>query len=448
MKKVNPPELPAGKEVAVIFSEIINKIARRKMDRSMRFRTGGSVDISPTGSEPKLLYLHIPFCERLCPYCSFNRVQFREELGKPYWRALQQEIGLYKKAGCDFTAVYVGGGTPTIQIEELEDTLGLLKQTFSIRQISVETNPNHLQPRYIDILKRSGVNRLSVGIQSFDAGLLQAMERYDKYGSGPEIVGRLKSVLGEFETLNADMIFNFPTQTGENLERDLDILIESGVDQITYYPLMVSDSTRETVARNLGKVDYSREAAFYRQIVDKLRTLYDFSSVWCFSRRSAARDKKSQSRIIDEYIISYDEYAGLGSGSVGYLNGTCYANTFNIETYIAQVNRGDLPIMATRSFDPGERAFYDFLMQLFGMKIDFDMLRKKYGDAVFRNLWYPLAGMRLIGGIGNSFGKYYVTDRGRYYALIMMREFFIAVNNFRDFCRSERTETLSQAQNR
>lgn len=376
--------------------------------------------------KPRLLYVHVPFCERLCPYCSFNRTVYEEDLGRAYWQALRREIQLYKSLGFDFQGVYVGGGTPTIRPDELEETLALIKGTFSIEEVSVETNPNHLTERYLEVLKRSGVKRLSVGIQSFDENLLKEMGRFEKYGSGPEILQRLKDAAGIFDTLNADMIFNFAAQTPDILDRDLDALLESQVDQITYYPLMVSDSTRQLMEKNMGRVDYSREESCYKQIVRRLVPPYRLSSVWCFSRRAA---------LVDEYIISYDEYAGLGSGSFGFLDGICYANTFNIEEYIARVNRGELPLMASRSFETNDRVLYDLLMMLFGLHLDFKSFESKYGRSVWNHLWLPFLGLRLIGAIGNRMGDYYVTDRGRYYALIMMREFFIAVNNFRDFCR-------------
>jgi coproporphyrinogen III oxidase-like Fe-S oxidoreductase len=395
----------------------------------MRFEEGVAPRIPEvTQQMPRLLYLHIPFCEKLCPYCSFNRIIFDESLCRDYFRALRLELLLYKKRGFDFQGIYVGGGTPTVLIDELEDTLALARESFRIREISVETNPNHLTDANIAALKRVGVNRLSVGIQSFDNGLLKAMDRFDKYGSGEAIRDRLKQVLGQFDTLNADMIFNFPAQSMDILNRDLDILMEIGVDQITYYPLMVSDSTRQVVSKTLGRVDYRQEERFYHRIVKRLVPAYRFSSAWCFSRKTA---------MIDEYIVDYDEYAGLGSGSIGYLNGTCYANTFNIRQYIAQVGRGELPLMASRDFGIKDQIRYDFLMKLFGMKLDIPAMLKKYGDRFFRHIWLDLVAFRLAGGLRYDPPDYYLTPSGRYYWVIMMREFFISVNNFRDFCREQ-----------
>lgn len=399
----------------------------------MKFEDGKTPVLAPgTGEAPRLMYIHIPFCEKLCPYCSFNRFAFDESLCREYFRALREELLIYGDKGYNFGGLYAGGGTPTILIDELAETVALARKTFSIREVSVETNPNHLTEDNLQILREMGVNRLSVGIQSFDDRLLKEMERYDKYGSGEEIADRLIKALGRFDTLNADMIFNFPSQTLESLKSDLDILTKTGVDQVTYYPLMVSDSTRRIVAETLGAVDYRKEALYYREIVRHLEKNYRFSSAWCFSKKTG---------MIDEYIVDYDEYAGLGSGSVGYLNGTCYANTFDIRQYIRQVDRrkGALPLMAGREFSLQDRARYDFLMKLFGMKLDVPSIQARYKGRFFSYTWPLLIAFRIAGGVRYYPPELYLTARGRYMWVVMMREFFTAVNNFRDFCRSRIT---------
>jgi hypothetical protein len=91
--------------------------------------------------------------------------------------------------------------------------------------------------------------------------------------------------------------------------------------------------------------------------------------------------------------------------------------------------------MASRTFAIFDRVLYDLLMMLFGLRLDFAALAKKYGSVAWAYLSLPFLFLRLTGAVGNRMGSYFVTDRGRYYALITMREFFIAVNNFRDFCR-------------
>ena len=392
----------------------------------MRFEGRGAPHVPPPGEpRPRLLYLHIPFCEKLCPYCSFNRVPFEEALCRAYFRALRREIGLYRERGYDFGGVYIGGGTPTVLIDELAETIAKARSTFSIRELSCETNPNHLTEERLTILQQAGVDRLSVGVQSFDDHLLRKMDRYEKYGSGEEIAGRLRQTLGRFRTLNADMIFNFPTQTEAMIEKDLETLLAIGIDQVTWYPLMVSDSTRRQVTQAFGPAGRGQEARLYRRIAGRLVPPYRFSSAWCFSRKEA---------MIDEYVVDYGEYAGLGSGSIGYLNGVCYANTFSIEAYIARVQRGELPLAAARVFSLRDRIRYDFLMELFGTRLDLVALERKYGAALWR-LWPDLWAFRLIGAVTRKGGHLVLTDRGRYIWVLLMREFFTAVNNFRDYCR-------------
>jgi coproporphyrinogen III oxidase-like Fe-S oxidoreductase len=191
---------------------------------------------------------------------------------------------------------------------------------------------------------------------------------------------------------------------------------------------MVSDSTRAKVMETLGRVDNRQEERFYHLIAGRLVPAYRFSSAWCFSRKEA---------MVDEYIVDYDEYAGLGSGSIGYLNGVCYANTFDIREYIAKVCRGELPLAAARVFSLRDRIRYDFLMKLFGTRLNMADLRKKYGGALLGCLWPDLAGFFLMGALSRRGPDIVLTKRGRYTWVVLMREFFTAVNNFRDYCRGE-----------
>ena len=413
----------------MLIEKFITYIAREKNASYLQFSAPEIPTIPENKSDsPTLLYVHVPFCEELCPYCSFNRVVFRDDLARPYFDALRKEIIMYRDLGYAFNGLYVGGGTPTVLIDELSETIDLIRQTFPVREISVETNPNHLTDTNLRILKESGVNRLSVGVQTFDNDLLKAIERYHKYGSGEEVVDRIRATQGIFQTLNIDMIFNFPIQTMSILANDLSTLVDLEVDQITYYPLMVSTSTEAAMKRKLGVVDYNRGRSFYEKIIGTLLPHYRPSTAWCFSRTQAP---------IDEYVVNYEEYAGLGSGSIGYLGGSAYANTFDIGEYIAKINQGIMPIAGKKNFSLQERLRYDFLMKLFGMKLDLDYLAIRYGHSIYKYLWPEIAFFRLVGGLKRHGNMLTLTEKGQYYWVLMMREFFIGVNNFRDFCRSE-----------
>jgi coproporphyrinogen III oxidase-like Fe-S oxidoreductase len=381
----------------------------------------------------------VPFCESLCPFCSFHRVQFREDKARGYFEALRQEITSYHARGFSFGDVYVGGGTPTILPEELVRTLELIRSLWPVRTISVETNPNHLNDEVLSALKCAGVGRLSVGVQSFDDELLKQMQRYGPYGSGAAIRARLAHAQGCFRTLNVDMMFNFPQQTRASLEQDLATLLALRVDQVSFYPLMTAPSARRKMQQTFGAADGGHTYQYYERILAAMGPEYEPSSAWCFSRR--ARDTGS-APMIDEYITDTEDYVGVGSGSFSYVNGWMHSTTFSLNQYRERLAAG-LPAI-TRSTPLGlrERMRYDFLVRLFGMSLPYDYMRRKYG-AVFWVLMAPeLTAMRLLNATRHDRDAIRLTPLGMYVWVLMMAEFFNSVNAFRDEMRLHIREEL------
>ena len=117
----------------MLIERFIASYARKKNESYLQFAPSASSAIPcSSGDIPTLLYMHVPFCEELCPYCSFNRVTFQEGLARSYFSALRKEILMYKELGYNFKALYVGGGTPTVLIDELEATISLTREKFNI----------------------------------------------------------------------------------------------------------------------------------------------------------------------------------------------------------------------------------------------------------------------------------------------------------------------------
>jgi menaquinone C8-methyltransferase len=374
-----------------------------------------------------LLYVHVPFCPALCPFCSFHRVVLRDDKARRYFAALRTQIRQYAEAGFRVGSVYVGGGTPTAVPDELEQTLELINGLFGRQSFSVETNPSDLTPAVTGMLQRAGVERLSVGVQSFDDGLLRAMGRYEKYGSAAAIREHLAAVADTFPTLNIDMIFNLPGQTRSMLEHDLDILAgELRAQQVSFYPLMVTGSTRLAMRERMGGYGANREREYYRLIQRRLAPDYCASSAWCFSRGKAA---------IDEYIVTDDEYLGAGSGAFGYYQGLLYSNTFSLNRYGQLTGTWHSPVTMARQMSEVEQMRYDFLTRLFGLSLDKAFVRRKYGPRFERRLWREIAFFRCIGALRDTGSRLELTERGMYYWVVMMREFFTGVNRFRQQMR-------------
>jgi coproporphyrinogen III oxidase-like Fe-S oxidoreductase len=403
-----------------MLDRLLETFFRREAARSMRLRP--SAGIAQVPAAPVFLYLHVPFCEVLCPFCSFHRVRHRPDKSRTYFHALRREIAQYHERGFRFSGVYVGGGPPTSAPEELAETLALLASYGPLGEVSVETNPKDLQPHVLELLVQAGVQRLSIGVQSFDDGLLREMDRYDKYGSSAEIREHVALAAPLFRTVNVDMIFNLPHQTPAMLDADIDAVMATRANQVSFYPLMTSASVERKMQKTMGLPDRSRMRRYYRRLLARLRPEFTASSAWCFNRGG---------RGIDEYVVSSPEYVGLGSGAFGYLDGRLYASTFSLHSYVEHVERGRTGITGERLLGRREGMRYDLMMRLMGLSLDRAWVRARYGMDFERTLAPELAALRLYGAVHADERGWRLTDRGMLLWVAMMSAFYESVNEFR-----------------
>jgi coproporphyrinogen III oxidase-like Fe-S oxidoreductase len=409
------------------FERPFLSILQREYSAAMRFAEDDASDVMPAApAGPCQLYVHIPFCEVLCPFCSFHRVKYNESKTPRYFEALRREIRLYHELGFRFSDVYVGGGTPTVNAGELLATLDLVRSLSPVKSMSIETNPNHLDPDSLRRYRDAGVTRLSVGVQSFDDGLLRGMDRFEKYGSGALIRERLAAARGVFPTLNVDMIFNLPGQSLAMLDADLDALLALEVDQVSFYPLMTAPTARYKMERSMGRSDPRLRHAMFERVLDRLAGHYHPNSAWCFSRDHG---------MFDEYIIDQDDYVGVGSGAFSYVGGAMYSTTFSLNHYCRRVEGGQSGITQRRTLGLKERMRYDFLVRLFGGQLRRDYIEKRYGKAFALRMAPELLAMRLIGATRHDREGLRLTRRGMYCWVLMMAEFFNAVNDVREQMR-------------
>ena len=386
-----------------------------------------------------LLYMHVPFCQRLCPYCSFNRYPFRPEIAAPYFASMRKEMLMLKDLGYDFESVYVGGGTPTIMIDELCETIDLARETFSIKEVSSETNPNHLAPEYLQKMK-GRIQRLSVGVQSFDDGLLKQMDRYDKYGSGAEILERIAEATPCFDSLNVDMIYNFPSQTEDILFSDLEKLALCGCTQTTFTPLYVSSATARKIASTLGTVGHDREYRYYRIIEGVLAggedPLFENRTSWTYARRDHV-EHATQSLLIDEYSNAHEEYPAIGSGSVTHLNGNIYVNTFGLREYNDCIAQGRMSVMGKCKVGKRDLMRYRLMLPLHSLRLDKREFQRDFGCTVEAGLPAEMAFLRLAGAFAtDDADEATLTPKGRYLATVMYRQFLSGMSNLRDQARN------------
>ena len=415
-------------------------LSERILTPLLRFVTREAFQLEATGAiefpGPKpgrryMLYIHVPFCDVLCPYCSFNRFAYKEEAARAYFVSLREEMRMVAALGYRFRSLYFGGGTPTLLLDELIPTIDLAKELFGIKDISCETNPNQLEPAMAERLA-GRVQRMSVGVQSFDSTILHKVSRLERFGDGEEILKRIHSVAGMFQSLNVDIIFNFPGQTKGVLLNDIECAMGSGANQVTFYPLMSPRSVVKTLKQTVGVVTYGQEYEDYRLILERMAGEYEQTTGWSFSRKDGG--------LIDEYIVDTEEYVGLGSGAFSYLDGTIYVNTFSLQNYGQAIEAGRRPIMGSKSYSRHNQMRYHFLMDLFGLGLNRKQFRERFGLPVEFGLPAELTYFAGNGALDFSDPAVIrLTTKGKYLLVVMMREFFIGINEFRDQARQSLT---------
>ena len=379
----------------------------------------------PQPGHQYLLYAHIPFCKTLCSYCTFHRFLFKEHKAREYFVNLRKEMDYVKALGYDFTSMYIGGGTTTILEDELIRTIEHARTLFpGIKEVSCETDPLQIATPTFRNLKGL-VDRMSIGVQSFNDDILKMTERYDKFGSGALIYERLQEALELFPTTNVDMIFGFRGQDLEMLQRDMDLLVELNPRQITTYPLMVTSQTRKSVKQTIAAKGIEL-ADQYAVIMNTLGTHYRQLTSWTFGR--------THDEGFDEYVVDHDEYLGVGSGAFSFLGSSLYVNTFSLRRYNERIKEGKTGVERRRQFDKHAVLQYRLLLGLFSARLSRKYFREIHGVDLDKALFKEMLGLRIAGAIKDNPedpDNLIVTDAGKFLGLVMMKAFYSGMDNVR-----------------
>lgn len=420
------PQVRIGKLMPIWMINLTDRIMQYYIDRYLN--CDPVVLDRPPEPQPGhqyLLYAHIPFCKTLCSYCTFHRFLFKEHKAREYFVNLRKEMDYVKALGYDFTSMYIGGGTTTILEDELIRTIEHARTLFpGIKEVSCETDPLQIATPTFRNLKGL-VDRMSIGVQSFNDDILKMTERYDKFGSGALIYERLQEALELFPTTNVDMIFGFRGQDLEMLQRDMDLLVELNPRQITTYPLMVTSQTRKSVKQTIAAKGIEL-ADQYAVIMNTLGNHYRQLTSWTFGR--------THDEGFDEYVVDHDEYLGVGSGAFSFLGSSLYVNTFSLRRYNERIKEGKTGVERRRQFDKHAVLQYRLLLGLFSARLSRKYFREVHGVDLDKALFKEMLGLRIAGAIKDNPedpDNLIVTDAGKFLGLVMMKAFYSGMDNVR-----------------
>lgn len=275
-------------------------------------------------NKPQSLYIHIPFCDHICTYCDFTKLFYFQKYEEEYLNSLIKEIESYHIN--KVKTLYFGGGTPTsLSDEGFERILTFAKQYLDKDyEFTVEANVENLTESKLLIMKKCGVNRLSIGVQSTNNELLKEIGRNHTFEDASAAVSLAKS-LG-FDNINIDLIYGFKHQSLRQLKKDLANFIELDIDHISIYSLIIEPGS---ILYTEG-VKEQREGAsrkFYETILKTLRAHgYERYEISNFARNGK----------YSRHNMTYwknQEYYGCGLGASGFVNGNRYTNTKSLREY-------------------------------------------------------------------------------------------------------------------
>jgi len=269
------------------------------------------------------LYVHVPFCDKICAYCDFVRVISHPKLIADYLGALKSELDSFPKT--QYKTIYIGGGTPSaLNEKELTILLEILKPVSKlVQEYTIEVNPESLTPKKAKIMKRYGINRVSLGVQTFDDKELILLHRSHR----KEDIRAVMELLIEngINNISIDLIYGLPLQTPESFEKSVEEAFRLPITHLSLYSLTIEPHS-EFGRHKVQKVSDEMEETLYFKAIE----LFKKHGFHQYEISNFTHDKPS----MHNTVYWHDEdYLGLGPGAVSLINGQRIENAKNLMAY-------------------------------------------------------------------------------------------------------------------
>lgn len=399
-------------------------------------RSGGAA--GRTGPPPFApgLYIHVPFCEKLCHYCDFNTYLLRDGGVDDYLAALEREIGLYADPGAEargddgviatdveFATVFIGGGTPTaLTASQLSRLVKALRDSFVIAEgaeITIEANPGTLIDSRLRALRDAGVNRLSIGVQSLNDDLLRVLGRIHSARQARDCYERAR--IAGFDNISLDLMFGLPDQSVDDWRRTLEEVSSWEPDHLSCYSLIIEDGTPFAQWHRRGLLALpgeDAEVAMYRFTREHLASRgyvhYEIAN-WARPGRESRHNRI--------YWLN-GQWLGLGPGAHSQWGGRRFANVLLPDEYARLTAEGRRPVSSEEEI-PRHMAMEDTLM--LGLRllegVDGDAFRRRFGVTLEEEFGPEIDDLLGSGLLRRHRGKLALTTEGLFVANQVFQRF-------------------------
>jgi oxygen-independent coproporphyrinogen-3 oxidase len=301
------------------------------------------------------LYIHFPFCRRACFYCHFFKKKFSQTAADIYMEYLLQEIKLRKKPELILDSVYYGGGSPSLlTVQQLRILMATVNRNFNLTantEITLETNPEDITKQQLEAFRNLGINRLSIGVQSFQENDLRCLKR--NHCATQSILAVELARDAGFVNINLDLIIGLESQTARSMDLNFRYIEKFKPNHLSVYIL-------EGVPRIENN---NRDARLYFQARQSLLNMgyqhYEVSN-FCLPGKASRHNLK---------YWQTQPYISLGPSAAGYLDGVDYRNSSDLKKYGSSIQVGELPLVKTKQLDPVKRKIITGLRLLKGIPV-------------------------------------------------------------------------------
>ncbi|HSR52061.1 MAG TPA: radical SAM family heme chaperone HemW [Acidobacteriota bacterium] len=405
---------------------------RRRLSQYSPAEEGDSVS-SPHGSGrrwtttpgPLGLYVHIPFCVRKCFYCDFNSGPVGEVKRRRHLEALENEIRNSPYGGARARTLFLGGGTPSeLRLGELTCLIEALRDSFDLSPLeewTIECNPGTLTPPSLEVYRRLGIDRISLGVQSFHDGHLKALGRVHDAQQARTSIRWIRQA--GFDNLNLDLIFALPHQTLDEWRADVEESFSYRPEHVSLYNLTIEPGTEFGRRRQAGLLLETAQdlaADMFQTAIDdaeKAGMIHYEISNFALPGRECLHNR---------IYWRNEDYLGLGVGASSYVDGLRWTNCGDLDDYAQGAARGWVPREVEERL-PARQALGEEIMLRLRTREGADLaaLSDKYGLAAQNLYAAPLQRLQSDGLISLRGTSVTLTPRGIFLADQVCAEFLV-----------------------
>ena len=375
------------------------------------------------------LYVHIPFCPTICPFCKFNIAKYDFLIYKDYIDALKKEILLYKNhidlKDRKVTAIYFGGGTGSmLNPREAEQILNLMNKVFSVGkevEVTVECHPSNVNFQKFQDYKKAGINRVSLGIQSFQDQNLKNIGRTHTASFNEKI---LKTALRiDFNCVAMDLMYRLPNQTLKNLEFDLKKIKEFSPDGVSVYSLEPEATPLEERAREIPSEDIDKKMFYF--VGDSLEN----AGYHRFMQPDFSKPGKECKYVLNSWKAPQQLMLGFGAGAnTHYFGGYVWANVYPVKSYLKAVNSGYFPGIMGVNISVNELMAKYMVLGVRGITVGKGKFKDIFGKDIIEKFGGKIKELKQRDWLKDTRDKIEVTKKGLYYIDNISKFFYTAKN--------------------